>query len=77
MASRWKPSASYETPLLIKLPSDYIQQSPWLALAHKQQEIMHKYMAARPSRGTAGKLPISELNLWEPRACDRFLTARN
>ena len=34
-----------ETPLLIKLPSGYIQQSPWLAMANKQLEIMHKYMA--------------------------------
>jgi len=34
-----------ETPLLIKLPSGYIQQSPWLAIANKQLEIMHKYMA--------------------------------
>lgn len=34
-----------ETPLLIKLPSGYIQQSPWLAMANKQLELMHKYMS--------------------------------
>ncbi|WP_256369831.1 phage terminase small subunit P27 family [Microvirga sp. KLBC 81] len=34
-----------ETPLLIKLPSGYIQQSPWLAVANKQLELMHKYLA--------------------------------
>lgn len=34
-----------ETPMLIKLPSGYIQQSPWLAMANKQLEILHKYMA--------------------------------
>ncbi|PVE25797.1 phage terminase small subunit P27 family [Microvirga sp. KLBC 81] len=34
-----------ETPLLIKLPSGYIQQSPWLAIANKQLELMHKYLA--------------------------------
>ena len=33
-----------ETPLLIKLPSGYIQQSPWLAISHRQLELMHKYM---------------------------------
>jgi P27 family predicted phage terminase small subunit len=33
-----------ETPLLIKLPSGYIQQSPWLAIGNKQLELMHKYM---------------------------------
>jgi P27 family predicted phage terminase small subunit len=32
-----------ETPLLIKLPSGYIQQSPWLAIANKQLELLHKY----------------------------------
>ncbi|MEQ1956070.1 phage terminase small subunit P27 family [Mesorhizobium sp. CN2-181] len=34
-----------ETPLLITLPSGYIQQSPWPAIATKQLEIMHKYAA--------------------------------
>lgn len=34
-----------ETPLLIKLPSGYIQQSPWLAIANKQLELMHRYLA--------------------------------
>jgi P27 family predicted phage terminase small subunit len=33
-----------ETPTLIKLPSGYIQQSPWLAIANKQLELMHRYM---------------------------------
>ncbi|HEV7253082.1 MAG TPA: phage terminase small subunit P27 family [Mesorhizobium sp.] len=34
-----------ETPTLIKLPSGYIQQSPWLAIANKQLEIMKGFMA--------------------------------
>ena len=34
-----------ETPLLIKLPSGYIQQSPWLAIANKQLELMSKFMS--------------------------------
>jgi P27 family predicted phage terminase small subunit len=35
----------HETPLLIKIPSGYIQQSPWLTIANKQLELMHKYMS--------------------------------
>ena len=27
------------------MPSGYIQQSPWLTIAHKQLELMAKYMA--------------------------------
>ncbi len=34
-----------ETPMLLKLPSGYVQQNPWLAVAHKQLELMAKYMA--------------------------------
>src|SRR3954451_5119205 len=33
-----------ETPVLIKRPSGYIQPSPWLAIANKQLELMHKYL---------------------------------
>lgn len=32
-----------ETPTLIKLPSGYIQQSPWLSIANKQLELLAKY----------------------------------
>ena len=31
--------------MLIKLPSGYIQPSPWLGIANKQLELMAKYMA--------------------------------
>ena len=34
-----------ETPPLVKTPSGYIQQSPWIAIANKQLEIMGRYMA--------------------------------
>ena len=34
-----------ETPTLIKAPSGYIQQSPWLSVANKQMELMGRYMA--------------------------------
>ena len=28
----------------MRIPSGYIQQSPWLTIAHKQLELMAKYM---------------------------------
>ncbi|WP_375173703.1 phage terminase small subunit P27 family [Pseudooceanicola sp.] len=34
-----------ETPKLIKAPSGYIQQSPWISIANKQLELMGRYMA--------------------------------
>ena len=34
-----------ETPPLVKTPSGYVQQSPWLTIVHKQLEIMGRYMA--------------------------------
>ena len=34
-----------ETPVLIKAPSGYVQQSPWLTVANKQLELMGRYMA--------------------------------
>ena len=33
-----------ETPALYKTPSGYVQQSPWLAIANKQLEVMGRYM---------------------------------
>lgn len=34
-----------ETPMLIRTPSGYVQQSPWLSVANKQMELMGRYMA--------------------------------
>lgn len=34
-----------EKPAIIRLPSGYIQQSPWLNISNKQMELMAKYMA--------------------------------
>lgn len=34
-----------ETPKLIKTPSGYVQQSPWISIANKQLELMGRYMA--------------------------------
>lgn len=33
-----------ETPLLIRTPSGYIQQSPWLSVSNRQMELMGRYM---------------------------------
>jgi P27 family predicted phage terminase small subunit len=33
-----------ETPPLVKTPSGYVQQSPWLGIANKQLELMGRYM---------------------------------
>lgn len=33
------------TPILMKTPSGYIQQNPWLGIANKQMELMGRYMA--------------------------------
>ena len=34
-----------KTPLLLKTPSGYIQQSPWLAVANRPMELIGKFMA--------------------------------
>ena len=34
-----------ETPALVKTPSGYVQQSPWLTVANKQLELMARYMS--------------------------------
>jgi P27 family predicted phage terminase small subunit len=34
-----------ETPPLIKLPSGYIQPSPWLGISNKQLELMQRFMS--------------------------------
>ena len=33
-----------DTPALLKTPSGYVQQSPWMAIANKQLELMGRYM---------------------------------
>lgn len=34
-----------ETPMLLKMPSAYVQQNPWLTIANKQLELMHKHLS--------------------------------
>ena len=44
--SRWAEAEQKlaETPMLIKAPSGYVQQSPWLSIANRQMELMCRYM---------------------------------
>ncbi len=34
-----------ETPAMLRTPSGYVQQSPWMSVANKQLELMGRYMA--------------------------------
>ncbi len=34
-----------ETPTILKTPSGYVQQSPWLSVANKQLELMGRFMS--------------------------------
>jgi P27 family predicted phage terminase small subunit len=58
-----------ETPLLIKTPSGYVQQSPWLGIANRQMELMGRYMAeigltpASRSRVIASSMAASDPGL--------------
>ncbi len=55
-----------ETPALIKTPSGYVQQNPWLSVSNKQLELMGRYMAelgltpASRSRVTLARMPEAE-----------------
>lgn len=44
--ARWVEAEEHlaKTPALLKTPSGYVQQSPWLSIANKQMEIMGRYM---------------------------------
>jgi P27 family predicted phage terminase small subunit len=68
-----------ETPTLIKLPSGYIQPSPWLGIANKSQELMHKFLGelglSPVSRSRVSKLPHLGPKPWEDpdRPANRYL----
>lgn len=34
-----------ETPAILRMPSGYVQQSPWLTISNKQLELMARFMA--------------------------------
>lgn len=60
--ARWVEAEEHlsKGPPLIKTPSGYVQQSPWLTVANKQLEIMGRFMAElglSPSARTRLRLP--------------------
>jgi P27 family predicted phage terminase small subunit len=57
--SRWVEAEEQlrKTPLLLKTPSGYVQQSPWLSIANKQMELMCRYM------GEMGLTPAARLRV--------------
>ena len=59
-----------ETPMLIRTPSGYAQQSPWLSIANKQMELMGKYMAE------LGLTPVARARLpeWVDRGDSAIIT---
>lgn len=82
--SRWVEAEEQlvRTPKLIRAPSGYAQQSPWIGIANKQMELMGRYMselgltpAARTRLGTEPvlrELPkISFVTVFEDEAGNR------
>jgi P27 family predicted phage terminase small subunit len=57
--SRWVEAEEKlaTTPMLLKTPSGYVQQSPWLTVANKQMELMGRYMSE------LGLTPVSRARL--------------
>ncbi|MEO0360247.1 MAG: phage terminase small subunit P27 family [Pseudomonadota bacterium] len=58
-----------ETPILLKTPSGYVQQSPWLSIADKQLELMNRFMAElglTPAARTRLALPAAEASPLRP-----------
>lgn len=57
--SRWVTAEEKlaTTPMLLKTPSGYVQQSPWLTVANKQMELMGRYM------GDLGLTPVARARL--------------
>jgi P27 family predicted phage terminase small subunit len=58
-----------ETAALIKTPSGYVQQNPWLQVANKQAELMHKFLAefglSPASRSRVSAMPSLQRKPWE------------
>jgi len=64
-----------ETPVMLKTPSGYVQQSPWLSVSNKQLELMGRYMAelgitpasrsrVRLADDKAGREPVNIVFRW-------------
>ncbi|WP_108663811.1 phage terminase small subunit P27 family [Acuticoccus kandeliae] len=59
-----------EGPTLIKTPSGYVQQSPWLGVANRQMELMVKYMSE------LGITPASRSRIALPDAVSQPVTVK-
>lgn len=56
-----------ETPALLKTPSGYVQQSPWLSVANKQMELMGRFMSELGLTPVARqRLDLTSLPMGEP-----------
>lgn len=55
-----------ETPLLIRTPSGYVQQSPWLTVANRQMELMGRYMAEIGLTPASRSRVIANTSLTQP-----------
>lgn len=67
--SRWAEAEErlQETPKLIKTPSGYVQQSPWISIANKQMELMGRYMSELGLTPTArGRLDVGQASTADP-----------
>ena len=63
------------TPALLRTPAGYVQPNPWLAIANKNLELMHKFMAelglSPSSRSRVSAMPSLAPKPWElPRLVD-------
>ena len=58
-----------ETPILLKTPAGYVQPSPWLSIANKQLELMHRFMGelglSPASRSRVAAFPSLQPKPWE------------
>ena len=79
-----------DTPALLKMPSGYVQQNPWLTISRKQLELMHKYMSElglspvartrvdvrRPGQPSKFAGLLGRPKPWESRPADAYLRPR-
>lgn len=75
--SRWVEAEEKlaSTPMLLKTPSGYVQQSPWLSVANKQMELMARYMGELGLTPVArARLDIGQLNSMDQVTTIEFVT---
>lgn len=55
-----------ETPILLRTPAGYVQPSPWLAIANKNMELMHRFMSEL-GFSPASRARVTTMQSLEPR----------